>query len=252
MNVALAIGRGGSTGLPGKHFQKLVGRPLMAYPLMAAKHATLVDRVFISTDTEAIAEEGERHGATRIERPAYLATKEALSEDAFKHGYEAIRDMIEEEPESITLLFCNGATITPGLIDQGIEALRADPALDSAVSCSRYNMWSPLRARRIDENGHLVPFVPVSMFEAADCDRDTQGDVYFADCSAFVVRPRCFDYDRLGEAPFRWIGQKVHPLKQWGGLDVDYDWQMPMVEFWLRKMGFTEDSTPYEREAASI
>lgn len=245
MNVALAIGRGGSTGLPRKHFRILAGRPLMAYPLLAVKHSSLIDRLYLSTDSEEIAAEGLRHGAIRIERPPELATKEALSEDAFRHGYVAIRDLIGEEPETVTLLFCNGATITPGLLDEGIGALRGDQTLDSAVTVSQYNMWSPLRARRIDDAGLLVPFVPLSTFGAATCDRDSQGDAYFADCSAFVVRPRCFDYETMGEPPFRWIGQRVHPLRQWGGQDVDYEWQLPMVEFWLRAHGFSETATPY-------
>src|SRR5688572_3533902 len=169
MNVALAIGRGGSTGLPRKHFREFLGRPLMAYPLMAARHSRHIDKVYISTDSDEIAAEGERHGATRIQRPPELATKEALSEDAFRHGYYAIRELIGEEPETVTLLFCNGATITPGLIDQGIEVLRADPTLDSAVSVSEFNMWSPLRARRIDEDGLLKPFIPLSFFDGANC-----------------------------------------------------------------------------------
>ena len=173
-----------------------------------------------------------------------------MSEDAFRHGYLAIRDAIGEEPETVTLLFCNGATITPGIIDEGIEALRSDPTLDSAVTVSEYNMWSPLRARRVDESGLLVPFVPLSMFEAATCDRDSQGATLFADCSAFVVRPRCFDYGKLGEPPFKWIGQRVHPLRQWGGLDVDYEWQLPMVEYWLRANGFSEETTPYTSDVA--
>jgi SAM-dependent methyltransferase len=29
------------------------------------------------------------------------------------------------------------------------------------------------------------------------------------------------------------MGQKIYPLKQWGGLDVDEPWQIPAVEAWL-------------------
>jgi hypothetical protein len=43
------------------------------------------------------------------------------------------------------------------------------------------------------------------------------------------------------------MGRRIYPLKQWGGLDVDYDWQVPQVEFWLRKHGFSETATPYDR-----
>jgi len=247
MNVALAIGRLGSSAFRRKNLHPILNRPLMAYPLMAAAKARLVDRVFLSTDSEEMAAIGEQYGAEWIRRPAGLATNAALSEDAFRHGYEAIREIVGDDIETTTLLFSNGATITPGIIDKGIEALRVDPSLDSAVTVSKYNMWSPLRARKIDEHGLLVPFVPLEFFESATCDRDSQGDTYYADCSAFVVRSRCFDYERYGEPPFHWIGKRVHPLEQWGGLDVDYEWQMPMVEFWLRKHGFTEHVTPYDQ-----
>ena len=248
MNVALTIGRAGSSGVPGKNTRQIVGRPLMAYPLMAAQHSKYIDRVFLSTDSEEIAQVGRDYHAEYLPRPVELATKEALSEDAFRHGYHMIREHVKIEIETITLLFCNGATITPGIIDQGIDVLRADPSLDSAVTVSKYNMWSALRARRIDENGLVVPFVPLELFEDATCDRDSQGDTYFVDCSAFVVRPHCFDFETYGEPPFQWIGKQVYPLFQWGGLDIDYEWQWPMVEFWLRSHGFSEAETPYDEE----
>lgn len=250
MNVALAIGRAGSTGLPGKHFFNVVGRPLMSYPMMAAQNARLLDRTYVSTDSDEIGAEAEKYGAIRIKRPPELATNKALSEDVFRHGYNAIRDSLGEEPETVTLLFCNGATITPGIIDESIETLRRDPSLDSAVTVSKYNMWSPLRSATIDEQGLLVPFTRTMEFTGGNCDRDSQGDVYFADCSVFVVRPRCFDYEALGEQPFRWVGRKVHPMKQWGGLDIDFEYQVGQVEYWLRQHGFSETTTPYAAAGA--
>jgi hypothetical protein len=42
------------------------------------------------------------------------------------------------------------------------------------------------------------------------------------------------------------MGQRIYPLEQWGGCDVDYDWQVPGVEHWLRQHGFTETDTPYK------
>jgi hypothetical protein len=43
------------------------------------------------------------------------------------------------------------------------------------------------------------------------------------------------------------MGQKIYPLKQWGGCDVDFEWQVPMVEYWLRKHGFSKKRTPYDK-----
>ena len=93
----------------------------------------------------------------------------------------------------MVLLFCNAPTVSAGLIDQGVELLRARPEFDSAVSVSRYNMWSPLRARKETADGTLSPFVPFETFgdpKTLNCDRDSQGDVWFADMGLSIVRPK--------------------------------------------------------------
>lgn len=247
MIPALIIGRKGSR-VKDKNVRPVLGRPLALYPILAAKHARAVTDVFVSTDSEKIQELAAAQGCAYIERPAFLATNEALAEDAFKHGYEAIVERAaaagRDPIEFVVLLFANGATITPGIIDEGVRFLREHPDYDSAVTVSKYNMFSALRARRI-EGGRVLPFVDPQLFAEATCDRDSQGDTYFVDCSVFVLRPRCFDYSR-GEIPFRWIGRAVHPMHQEGGCDVDFEWQFPVVEHFLRSAGFTEEKTPYD------
>lgn len=242
MIPALIIGRKGSR-IAGKNVRPVLGRPLAQYPILAARHARHVDEIFVSTDCPDLRALAEQNDCTIIERPPELATDAALAEDAFKHGFEAIAAASDEPIEMMVLLFANGATITPGLLDEGISVLRDDDSYDSAVSVSKYNMFSALRARKI-EDGTVQPFVDPALFDGASCDRDSQGDTYFVDCSVFVVRPRCFDYEK-GEIPFRWIGRRVYPMHQEGGCDVDFEWQFPVVEHFLRSQGFTETALPY-------
>jgi hypothetical protein len=230
MICALLLGREGSVGFPRKNVYPVMGRPLVAYPLLAASDATLVDRVYVSTDSPALMEIARDYGARVIERPAHLATKAALGEHAYVHGYE----------ELMVLLFANAATVRPETIDEGIRVLRAHPDYDSAVTVSCYNMWSPLRARKIGDDGLLHPFVPFETFgdpKTLNCDRDSQGDVWFADMGLSIVRPGCLENLDDGLLPQKWMGQRIYPLKQWGGLDVDYEWQMPLVEHWLKAHG---------------
>jgi hypothetical protein len=33
----------------------------------------------------------------------------------------------------------------------------------------------------------------------------------------------------------RWMGQKIYPLKQEDGLDVDYERDIPVVRYWVNK-----------------
>jgi len=244
---ALLIGRKGSTGFPGKNVYPILGRPLVAYPLMAAESSKYVSKIYISTDSTKIMEIGKEYGCEFIDRPAELATKDALGDDVFAHGYHEIKKRLAAENKNIemlVLLFANAATITSELIDQGIETLRADASLDSAVTTSVYNMWSPLRARKLDSEGLLKPMVPFETFgdpKTLNCDRDSQGDVNFADMGVSVVRPHCLENLSEGLLPQKWMGHRIAPIKSWGGCDIDYEWQIPMVEFWLKHHGFTNN-----------
>ena len=254
MICALLLGREQSTGFPGKNWHPLLGRPMLLYPLLAARATPDIDRVYVSTDSPTIKRHAVDCGARLIDRPAHLATKEALGEDAFAHGFTVIRDELVHEGDTLellVLLFCNAPTISPELLSQGIEALRRDPQADSAVTVSVYNMWSPLRARRLDQRGYLQPFVPFETFgdpATLNCDRDSQGDVYFADMGASIVRPHCLERLHDGLPPQKWMGRKILPIRQWGGLDIDYPWQVPLAEHWLREHGFTEMTMPYDVE----
>jgi len=236
---------------------RVLGRPLCAYPMLAAINSKYVDKLYISTDDEQIMSIGREYGAEIIVRPPELCTKEALGEDAYVHGYEVIKERRKaqgarregEEIELMVLLFCNAVTITAETIDEGIEVLRNNPDYDSAVTVSCYNMWSPLRARKIGEDGLLHPFVPFETFGdpiTLNCDRDSQGDVWFADMGVSIVRPRCLQNLEDGLLPQKWMGQRIYPLKQWGGCDIDYEWQVPGVVDWLTKHGFSAEQTPYD------
>ena len=105
----------------------------MEYPLLAALNSKNIGEVYVSTDSSKIKEITLKHKANVIDRPDYLCTKEALGEDAYVHGYNYIKNELKKEVELVVLLFCNGPTVLPELIDEGITALRKDKKLDSAV-----------------------------------------------------------------------------------------------------------------------
>jgi len=236
MICSLILGRKGSVGFPGKNLYEIHGHPLAWYPMSAAINTSEIDRHFISTDDPQLMELGSGLGFEVIERPAYLASAEALGEDAYKHGYEVIVELIGEEPELLVLLFCNAPTINPELLSQGIKALRGSPEADSAVTVSRYNMYSPTRARRVDEGGYLQPYIDFEHHpnsNGINCDRDSQGDVWFADVAMSVIRPKNLQNLNDGMLPQKWMGRKILPIINEAGLDLDYEWQLGQAKWWL-------------------
>ena len=251
MIVALLLGRKGSVGYPNKNTQAILGRKLAEYPIIHAKHSKYLDKIYLSTDDPELIKIAKSHKIEIIERPDYLCTNEALGEDAYAHGYKIIKERNNfDEIEFMVLLFCNAVTFLSNHIDKGIAQLRLNKTLDSAVTVSQYNWYSPVRARKIGTSGNLEPFIPFENYPdeiMIDCDRNTQGDVYFADVCVSVVRPYCIENIDTGLLPQKWMGKNIYPIRNWGGLDVDEEWQMPLVRYWLEKNGFTDDNIPYEK-----
>ena len=232
-------------GFPGKNTFEVLGHPLCYYPMKAALDAEGVDDVYLSTDDDKLKEIAKDMSIQVLDRPAELCGPEALGEDVFAHAYDEI---VKANPgktiEAVVLLFCNCPTLTPGAIEEGIKILREKPEVDSAVTVSRYNMWSPLRARKLDDDGLLKPFVPFETFgdpKTLNCDRDSQGDVLFADMGVSVVRPKCLENLKDGLLPQKWMGQSIHPIHQEAGFDLDYAWQLPLAEWWIKNNYKTQE-----------
>ncbi len=246
LKIGLLIGKGKSMGVPGKNVRPILGRPMCEYGFMAAKAANL-DHIFVSTDSEEIAAIGKKYNAIHINRPASLAMPDSLTEDALKHAAEKINIFLGGSPSIVCLLFANNPAIDLELINEGIQSLESDLSLDSAFSVCRYDMFSPIRARKISEDGLIKPFQNLKNFgKSVSSIRDSSGGVYFCDLSVQVMRWRCFINMDEGMQPFQWMGKKSKALLNDFGFDVDSEWQFKVLEFWLKQRGFDYDKTPYE------
>ncbi|MBT3994648.1 MAG: cytidylyltransferase [Chloroflexi bacterium] len=238
------LGRGGSSGLPGKNVMPILGKPMMEYPLIAAERSDSVSDIYLTTDDDQIASIGAHYGANIIKRPPELCTDDALFEDALVHAWKYVSEQTSPKPDYVVILMCNAPMVVADQIDQGIKMLEADPDADSAVTVSKYNMWSPLRSRKLEPDGSLQPFVPFETFgdpATLSCDRDSQGDVFYADMGATISRASALDDMENGLLPQKWMGQKILPIDNYAGMDIDYDWQIPIAEYWLKDHGFRQD-----------
>jgi len=241
MIPAILIGRKGSKGFPGKNTYKILGQPLCYYPSEAAKKTNLVDEIYYSTDCPLLKEFAQNNDYQVINRPDALARSDSNPEEVFLHAYNAIlNDLKIKQTELIVLLMANCVTITSEKIIEGINILRQNPEYDSAVTVSSFNSYSPHRARKLDKNGLLMPFIAFDKFEEKNlvkADRNALGDVWFADMGVSIVRPHClYDWEK-GLPPQKWMGEKIYPLKQEAGFDIDYKYELPMVENWLKQFG---------------
>ena len=222
---------------------KILGKRLCEYPIIAAKRTKEIEQIFVSTDCPNIKKFTKKYNVTFLKRPKYLATSKALGEDVFKDAYFKIKSIVEKKNkklEMLVLLMANAGTVNNKLINKGISILKNNKKFDSAVTTSIYNMWSPIRARRLTKEKTLKPFIPFKNFPKnikINCDRDAQGDVYYADMSVSVVRPKCLEQMDKGLLPQKWMGKNIAPIVSDAGFDLDFEWQVPILKFWLKKNG---------------
>lgn len=87
--VALIPARGGSKGIPRKNLQPIAGRPLVVHSIDHARACAGIDRVFVSTDDDEIADVARRAGAEIVRRPPELAGDTASTESAIEHALGA-------------------------------------------------------------------------------------------------------------------------------------------------------------------
>ena len=132
LTVALIPLRGGSKSIPNKNIKEISGRPLCAWVLESAVNASLIDEVYVSTDSVEIKAvvDDLNLGIKVLDRPAKYATDEASTESVMLHFMEQV---------SFKRLVTIQAT-SPLLRDHHLDgALRQfeQQALDSMLSAVR-------------------------------------------------------------------------------------------------------------------
>lgn len=161
--VAVIPARGGSKGVPGKNVAPVAGTPLVARAVRAARAATRVDRVLVSTDDPLVAEVAREAGAEVVARPAELAGDTATSESAVRHAL----DTAAPDAAIAVLVQCTSPFLTAGDVDAVIAPLQ-DGTADTAFTAAPAHgfLWRPdgtgvnhdpgHRARRQDRPAELL------------------------------------------------------------------------------------------------
>lgn len=98
--VACIFARAGSKGIPNKNIQSFSGKPLISWAVELALQVRQISEVFISTDSEEIAEIARIAGANvPFIRPSELATDTSPEWHSWQHFIKFLADENEKLPE---------------------------------------------------------------------------------------------------------------------------------------------------------
>ena len=185
--VAIIPARGGSKSIPMKNIRLLGDVPLIAYSIAAALQSALVDRVIVSTDSEAIGEIARSWGAeVPFLRSADLAEDGTTDYPVFEHALRWLEEQEGYRADIVIQLRPTSPLRPPGLVDEAIGLLLRGPEADSvrAVTPSGQN---PYKMWRIG-NGAMQPLINTGVPEQYNMPRQALPDTYWQTGHVEAVR----------------------------------------------------------------
>ena len=123
-----------STRLPGKNLKDLCGKPMMAYPILAAIGARGVSRVVVSTESDEVKKIALQYGAeVPFMRPEALTGDAVTSQEVLVHALDELKKLDGYEPDYVLLLYPTSPLLSRERIEQAI-ALAVEKNADSVIS----------------------------------------------------------------------------------------------------------------------
>lgn len=237
MNIAILFGKKNSKGFKNKNIRKVLSKRMFLYPVEAAKKVKEINKIYVSSDSDYILDETKKRGCEIIKRPKSLCTAEALLEDAIRHAVKIILKK-HKNVSNIIILLCNSICINYKDIIKGLKYLKNNRKLQTVTTISKFNMFSPVRAKKINGSNlsNYIPNKVLSKFTKLSCDKGKSTDTYFCTNSFTISRSQIFKNMKKNPMPFNWMGTRVRYIEQEFCLgDIDYEWQIPATEMWLKK-----------------
>lgn len=218
--LALIPARGGSKGLPGKNILPVHGRPLLALTADAARAASALDRIVVSSDADSILAAARTCGVEAMRRPAELASDTATTVDVVLHALDAYPGH-----DVVVVLQPTSPLRSAADIDAALERFAASGAPACVSVCEAEQ--SPYWMYRLGERQTLLPLLDASVEATRRQDLPAvyvlNGAVYVAD-AAWLRATRAF----VGP------GTVAHIMPAERSLDIDTLEDFRMLEAALR------------------
>ncbi len=221
--VAIIPARGGSKGLKEKNIYPVAGKPLLAWTVLQALASTSIERVFVTTDDEAIAKVASEYGAEVIVRPLELAGDKASSESAILHASGVIERDYNMPLSTIVFLQATSPLRKPDDIDRAVGLFIREGA-DSLISVTRADdltLWESRAGKWASVN---FDYRNRGMRQ----DRPTQ---FIENGSIYIFKPETLTFfgNRIGEK------LTAYEMEFWQTWEIDTLEEIDLIEYFMYK-----------------
>ncbi len=218
MNIAIIPARGGSKRIPGKNIKNFCGRPMIAWPISAARDSGIFDQIIVSTDSEEIAAVAREWGAqTPFLRPAELSDDFTPTAPVLLHALEVLaKEGIE--PEHICCIYPTAPFVQPEYLRHGLDEIRSHHA-PGALGVTTFD-FPILRAFQQCADGSVAFHWPeYELTRSQDLPEflHDAGQFYWLDTACFLEQKRAI---MPGVRPV------ILPRERTLDIDTPEDWNM--------------------------
>jgi len=226
--VALIPARSGSKGVPNKNVFPLCDIPLIAYSIVAALKSELIDRVIVSTDSEAYANIARHYGAeVPFLRPANISGDKATDTQFFDHAIDWFKVNEGHVPAYFAHLRPTTPLRNPAVIDQAIRTF-IDSDFTALRSCHKMSE-SSYKTFEIEDNKLKCLCGGGFNIENANLGRQTYPLTYDANGYIDVVRSELIQSQSIVH------GDKVQAFVTERAYEIDEPNDIDFVEFIVKK-----------------
>lgn len=216
--LAVVPARRGSKGLPLKNIRLLRGKPLLAWPIEAARASRYIDRVIISTEDAEFADIAQQAGADApFLRPTALAGDTSPSIDFLLHAIDTLA-AAGEHYDYLVLLEPTSPLTEASDIDSALQRLVSRQAeADAIVGVTAMTNTHPAFAVCIAAGGLIQPYA-VPSFGQMPRRQDIEslysldGSLYISTISALQCERSFYHQRTLPYVTPRWKSFEVDDL----------------------------------------
>ena len=228
MNIITICARGGSVGVPGKNIRNLCGKPLIGWTIEQAFASSITDQIFVSTDSEDIAQVARRHGAqVPFIRPAKLATSTAGKLPVIEH----LVNWVEAHHGPVSTIVDLDPT----------SPLRDATDIQTCFRMLDANTDVVITGYEADKNPYfnMVELKSNGFYERV-CLPDKEALGRQSAPKVFAMNASIYAWHRRSLSSSLWDSPKIrlHVMPRERSIDIDHDIDFELVALLMKKKGF--------------
>jgi CMP-N,N'-diacetyllegionaminic acid synthase len=219
--------RGGSKRLPRKNVRSLGGKPLVAWPIEAARGARRLSGLVVSSDDREVLDVARSYDPRlALVRPAEISGDEAPAIDYVRHALAELEGSGQGPFEAIVILQPSSPFTLSADIDATIDLLASSGA-DSAVSVMQLDhAIHPFKMKVLDGN-RLLPYLEEERGRMAAHELP---EIYVRNCSVYATRRTSIERGQV-------IGDdcRGYVMPRERSLDINEELDLMFAEFLLSR-----------------